>query len=79
MIDFTRRAIRSEKRSILVSNQPKYFSKLISPIKQWIEVTTGFEKHFKAAVGAEAYLVEYCEHTELQRRSGLGACKRLLS
>jgi len=38
-----------------------------------------FEKHFIAAVGSEAYLTEYCEHTELQRRSGLAACKRLLS
>jgi len=47
--------------------------------EQWLEVSTGFEKHFTTAVGSERLLADYCEHTELQRRPNLSACRRFLS
>lgn len=37
-----------------------------------------FFEHFKDGC-LFLKLADYCEHTELQRRSGLSACKRLIS
>ena len=67
--------IRLDKKGSLDISLAPILQRINLTSEQWIEVTTGFEKHFKAAVGAEAYLAEYCEHMELQRRSGLAACK----
>lgn len=79
LIDLTGRVVREDKRGSLDISLVPILLRINLTSEQWIEVTTGFEKHFKTAVGSEAYLAEYCEHTELQRRSGLTACKRLLS
>ena len=79
LIDLTGRVVREDKRGSLDISLAPILQRINLSSEQWLEVTTGFEKHFKAAAGAEAYLAEYCEHTELQRRSGLAACKRLLS
>ncbi|WP_036181470.1 transposase [Marinomonas sp. MED121] len=79
LIDLTGRVIKEGKRGNIDISLAPILQRINLTPEQWIEVTTGFEKHFKTAVGSEAYLAEYCEHTELQRRSGLAACKRLLS
>ena len=79
LIDLMGRVVREDKRGSLDISLAPILQRINLTSEQWIEVTTSFEKHFKAAVGSEAYLAEYCEHTELQRRSGLAACKRLLS
>ena len=71
--------MREDKRGSIDVSLAPILQRINLTSEQWLEVTTGFEEHFKAAVGSEAYLAEYCEHTELQRRSGLAACKRLLS
>jgi len=79
LIELTGRVIRADKRGALDISLAPILQRINLTSEQWLEVTTGFEKHFKAAVGSEKLLAEYCEHTELQRRSGLSACKRLLS
>jgi len=79
LIDLTGRIMKEDKRGNIDVSLAPILQRINLTSEQWLEVTTGFEKHFKAAAGSESYLAEYCEHTELQRRSGLSACKRLLS
>ena len=79
LIDLTGRVIKEGKRGNIDISLAPILQRINLTSEQWIEVTTDFEKHFKTAVGSEAYLAEYCEHTALQRRTGLAACKRLLS
>jgi len=79
LIDLTGRVIREDKRGSLDMTLAPILQRINLTSEQWLEVSTGFEKHFKTAVGSEVLLAEYCEHTKLQRRSGLSACKRLLS
>ena len=79
LVDFTGRIMREDKRGNIDVSLVPILQRINLSSEQWLEVTTSFEKHFKAAAGAEAYLAEYCEHTDLQRRSGLAACKRFFS
>jgi REP element-mobilizing transposase RayT len=79
LIDLTVRIIREDKRCSLDISLAPILQRINLTSEQWLDISTGFEKHFKAAAGSETLLAEYCEHTELQRRSGLSACKRLLS
>ncbi|EAQ64551.1 hypothetical protein MED121_21410 [Marinomonas sp. MED121] len=79
LIDLTGRVIREDKRGSLDISLAPILQRINITSEQWLEVSTGFEKHFKSAVGSELLLAEYCEHTELQRRSGLAACRRLLT
>lgn len=79
LIDLTGRMIKEGKRGNIDVSLAPILQRINITSDQWLEVSTGFEKHFKSAVGSELLLAEYCEHTALQRRSGLSACKRLLS
>ncbi len=79
LIDLTGRVIREDKRGNIDVSLTPILQRINLTSEQWLEVSTGFEKNFGSAVGSEMLLAEYCEHTELQRRSGLSACKRLLS
>jgi len=79
LIDLTGRMIKEGKRGSIDVSLAPILQRINITSDQWLEVSTGFEKHFKSAVGSELLLAEYCEHTELQRRSGLNACKRFLS
>jgi len=79
LIDLTGRVIRSDKAGSLDISLAPILQRINLTSEQWLEVSTGFEKHFGSAVGSEALLSDYCEHTELQRRSGLAACRRLLT
>jgi len=79
LIDLTGRMIKEGKRGNIDVSLAPILQRVNITSDQWLEVSTGFEKHFKSAVGSELLLAEYCEHTALQRRSGLSACKRLLS
>ena len=79
LIDLTGRVLREDKRGNIDMSLAPILQRINLTSEQWLEVSTGFEKHFKSAVGSELLLAEYCEHTELQRRTGLAACKRLLT
>jgi len=79
LIDLTGRVIKEDKRGSLDISLAPILQRINITSEQWFEISTGFEKHFKSAVGSELLLAEYCEHTELQRRSGLAACRRLLT
>ena len=79
LIDLTGRVIRSDKAGALDISLTPILQRINLTSEQWLEVSTGFEKHFKSAVGSELLLGEYCEHTKLRRRSGLAACQRYLS
>ena len=79
LIDLTGRVIRADKVGSLDISLAPILQRINLTSEQWLEVSTGFETHFGSAVGSELLLAEYCEHTELQRRPGLSACKRLLS
>ncbi|EAQ64439.1 hypothetical protein MED121_04948 [Marinomonas sp. MED121] len=79
LIDLTGRVLREDKLGNIDMSLAPILQRINLTSEQWLEVSTGFEKHFKSAVGSELLLAEYCEHTELQRRTGLAACKRLLT
>ena len=79
LIDLTGRVIRSDKRGALDISLAPILQRINLTSEQWLEVTTGFEKHFTTAVGSEKLLAEYCEHTKLKRRPNLSACRRFIS
>jgi len=79
LIDLTGRVIRADKRGSLDVSLAPILQRINLTSEQWLDVTTGFEKHFSTAVGSEALLADYCEHTHIKRRPSLSACKRLLS
>jgi len=79
LIDLTGLVIRADKAGCLDISLAPILQRINLTSEQWLEVSTGFEKHFTTAVGSEMLLAEYCEHTKLQRRPNLSACKRLLS
>ena len=79
LVDHTGRMMREDKRGNIDVSLAPILQRINLTSAQWLEVTTGFEKHFGAAVGSEMLLTDYCEHTHIKRRPSLGACKRLLS
>ena len=79
LVDHTGRMMREDKRSNIDVSLAPMLQRIKLTSAQWLAVTTGFERHFKAAVGSELLLSEYCEHIKQKRRSGLSVCKRLLS
>ena len=79
LVDLTGRMMREDKRGNIDVSLAPILQRINLTSAQWLEVTTGFERHFKSAVGSELLLSEYCEHIKQKRRSGLSACKRLLA
>ena len=79
LIDLTGRVIRADKAGALDMSLAPILQRINLTSEQWLAVSTGFEKHFTTAVGSERLLADYCEHTELQRRPNLSACRRFLS
>ena len=79
LIDLTGRVIRADKRGSLDVSLAPILQRINLTSEQWLDVTTGFEKHFSTAVGSEFLLAEYCEHTDIKRRPNLSACRRYLS
>jgi len=79
LIDLTSRVIRFDKRGTLDISLAPILQRINLTSEQWLEVTTGFEKHFTTAVGSEKLLAEYCEHTKLQRRPNLSACRHFFT
>jgi len=79
LIDLTGRVIRADKAGSLDISLAPILQRINLTSEQWLEVSTGFEKHFGSAVGSALLLAEYCEHTDIKRRPKLSACKRLLS
>jgi len=79
LIDLTGRVIRADKAGALDITLAPILQRINLTSGQWLEVTTGFEKHFTTAVGSESLLADYCEHAELKRRPNLAACRRLMS
>ncbi|EAQ66786.1 hypothetical protein MED121_12700 [Marinomonas sp. MED121] len=79
LVDLTGRVIRSDKRGALDISLAPILQRINLTTEQWLEVSTGFEKHFTTAVGSERKLAKYCEHTHIKRRPNLAACRRLLS
>jgi len=79
LIDLTGRIIREDKRGNIDVSLAPILQRINLTSEQWLEITTGFEKHFTTAVGSEKLLAEYCEHIKLKRMPNLSACKRLLS
>ena len=79
LVDLTGRVIRSDKRGALDISLAPILQRINLTTEQWLEVSTGFEKHFTTAIGSEKLLAEYCEHTKLKRRPNLSACRRLIS
>jgi len=79
LIDLTGREIRADKAGSLDISLASILQRINLISEQWLEVITGFEKHFTTAIASETLLVDYCEHTELLRRPNLSACRHFFT
>ena len=79
LIDLTGRLVREDKRGSLDISLAPILQRINLTSEQWLEVSTGFEKHFTTAIGSDRQLAKYCQHTHIKRRPNLTACRRLLS
>ena len=79
LIDLTGRLVRENKRGSLDISLAPILQRINLTSEQWLEVSTGFEKHFTTAIGSDRQLAKYCQHTHIKRRPNLTACRRLLS
>ena len=77
MIDLTGRSIRADKAGLIDSHKSPILKRLGLNSKQWLKLTTEFEKHFCYAAGAESMMNEFKHHTNHQRLRGMSTAKAL--
>jgi hypothetical protein len=78
LVDITGKIIRNDKAGHIDSQQQPILQRLGLSDKQWLTLTTEFEKHFCYAAGAEQMMNQFKEHTGHQRIRGMGKAKTLL-
>ena len=79
LIDTTGRCIREDKVGHIDGNRNPILERLGLSSKQWLTLTTEFEKHFCYAAGAESMMNEFKRHTNHQRIRGMSNAKALLN
>jgi len=79
LVDLTGRIIREGKRGSIDVSLTPILQRIGLSSKQWMTVTTEFEKHFTTAVGNETSLTNYCKNTHKQRRPNILKCRKYLS
>ena len=78
LVDTTGRCIREDKTGYIENREFPILTRLGLDAKQWLTLTTEFEKHFCYAAGAEMMMNKFKEHTGHQRIRGMGKAKTLL-
>lgn len=77
LVDWTGRAIRSDKRGAIPADLPPLLARLRVEPAQWLKATTGMERHFFRAVGPVHALEQLCKNLKRRWLHGITACKAL--
>ena len=77
LVDCTGRCIREDKRGYIESHHSPILERLGLNSKQWLILTTEFEKHFSTAVGSELMLQQFKQHTDHLRIRGMAKARVL--
>ncbi|GAB2687573.1 transposase [Aliiglaciecola sp. 3_MG-2023] len=78
LVDCTGRCIREDKTGYIEQQYSPILESLGLNSKQWLTLTTEFEKHFYSAVGNEQMMYQFKQHTGHQRIRGIAKAKALL-
>lgn len=79
LVDWTGRLILENKRGSIHSNLPPILSRLGIEDKNWLELTTRFERNFKDLVGSPTSLEQSLSLFQRQRRSSIQQSQSLLA
>ncbi|MCV2884760.1 transposase [Aestuariibacter sp. AA17] len=78
LVEATGKEVRHNKRGKLDDNSPPILSRLGLESEQWLTLTTEFESLFTCAVGGEAMLREFGQHTKRKHINGISASRQWL-
>jgi hypothetical protein len=79
LVDLTGRCIREEKTGCIGNSQCPILQRLGLSAKQWLTLSTEFEKHFCYAAGAELMMQAFKIHTHHKRLRGMARARALLN
>src|SRR5690554_1062462 len=77
LVDWTGRAIRSDKRGAIDAKLPTILDRLGLPSKDWLDTCCNIEQRFGRAIGPVAKVSELCESLNLNWIHGMRNCRRL--
>ena len=78
LVDWTGRAIRTDKRGFISEDVPPILSRLGVEAESWIETVRHFRRHFYDFVGPADVLVQHSQAMGRSWLRGVGACRKLL-
>lgn len=78
LVELTGRVIRENKRGYIEKHHPPVLQRLGIEPKNWIKMTTSFEKTFKDLVGNPTLMDSAIALLDRKRRPGIANCKALL-
>ena len=78
LVDWTGRAIRSDKRGYIPADVPPILTRLGVEAENWIETVRHFRRHFYDFVGPGDVLVQHSRVLGRRWLRGVGACRKLL-
>ena len=78
LVDWTGRAIRSDKRGFIPADVPPILTRLGVEGDNWIETVRHFRRHFYDFVGPADVLVQYSRATGRSWLRGVRACRKFL-
>ena len=79
LVDWTGRAIRSDKRGYIPEGVPPILIRLGLEADNWIETVRHFRRHFYDFVGPANILMQQSQTAGRRWFRGFGACRRLLT
>ena len=77
-MDCTGRCIREDNVGYIENSHNPILERIGLSTKQWLTLTTEFEKHFITAVDSEHMLQQFKHHTDHQRIRGVAKARALL-
>jgi len=78
LVDWTGRAIRSDKRGYIPADVPPILTRLGVEADNWIETVRHFRRHFYDYVGPGDILTQHGRAMGLNWLRGVGACRKYL-
>lgn len=77
LVDWTGRVLRSAKKGVIASTQPKILDRIGVDGEAFIEFSTRFLKEFGSAIGAPSALVDLCARRQIKYLRGIQTAKRM--
>ncbi|MFC3154080.1 hypothetical protein [Gilvimarinus japonicus] len=79
LIDWTGRAVRSEKRGAIDSDLPAILQRLNIHPNNWLNTCCHIEKNFGQAIGPATKITELCESLNQRWIHGISQCRQMYS